>query len=179
MKTVRELADEIGVSKVAVVKKIEKLNIKNDLVKKGNRLLIPDSVEYAVKVAFNYSNTNQTENDDKENENNHNQNDYISQTLIEMLRTELEEKNKQIEQLQTIINQEQQLRMVTERKLLAIEQKEKEGNENNEKKQGFWSRLFGTKPKENTGADTDTNTDTGTDKETTPNENGSEPNPNQ
>ena len=158
MKTVRELADEIGVSKVAVVKKIERLNIKNDLIKKGNKLLIPDSVEYAVKVAFNYSNTNKENNDEKENEYYHTQNDYVSQTLIEMLRTELEEKNKQIENLQTIINQEQRLRLISEQKVIALEKKEEERErESNEKKQGFWGRLFGTKPKE----DTATNTDTG------------------
>ena len=156
MKTVRELADEIGVSKVAVIKKIERLNIKNDLIKKGNRLLIPDSVEYAVKVAFNYSNENKDNNDDKENEYYRNQTDYVSQTLIEMLRMELEEKNKQIENLQTIINQEQRLRLISEQKVIALEKKEEE-RENNEKKQGFWGRLFGTKPKEDTATE---NTDT-------------------
>ena len=72
--------------------------------------------------------------------------------MLSIIQKELEEKNKQIEKLQTIINQEQQLRnqeqqlrMITEQKLLALEQK----YESQENKRGFWSRLFGTKPKEN------------------------------
>ena len=150
MKTIRDLALEIGVSKVAVQKKIEKLNLKNDLVKRGNKLLIPDSVEYALKSAFNYTNENQDDNNEQENENNRVNYDNTLQTIIEMLRTELEEKNKQIDKLQTIINQEQQLRMVTEQKLLAVENKREEETAKQEKKQGFFGWLFGSKPKEET-----------------------------
>ena len=154
MKTIRDLALEIGVSKVAVQKKIEKLNLKNDLIKRGNKLLIPDSVEYALKSAFNYANDNKDDNESQENENNRVNYDNSLQTVIEVLRTELEEKNKQIDKLQTIINQEQQLRMVTEQKLIAIEQKREEENANQEQKRGFFSRIFGSKPKENAN-DTD------------------------
>ena len=158
MKTIREIANEVGVSKVAIQKKLDKLNLKNELVKKDNKWLIPDSVEYALKSAFNFTNDNQDGNKEKENDNNQVNYDNTLQTIIEMLRTELEEKNKQIDKLQTIINQEQQLRMVTEQKLLAVEKKGEEENANHEKKQGFWGRLFGTKPKESTTTD---NTDTG------------------
>ena len=160
MKTIREIANEIGVSKVAVQKKLEKLNIKNELVKKDNKWLIPDSVEYALKSAFNFTNDNQDDNKDKENENNRDNYDNTTITIIEILKHELEEKNKQIEKLQTIINQEQQLRMVTEQKLLAVEKKGEEENANQDKKVGFWGRLFGAKPKENTT--TDSNTGNGT-----------------
>jgi len=150
MKTIKELSEEIGVSKVAVQKKIERLNIKNKMVRDGNRWLVPDELEKSIKLAFNkYDTDNQTGNNRQENEN-------ITQTLVSMLQKELEEKNKQIEKLQTIINQEQQLRMVTEQKLLALEDKTKEEeNANQEKKVGFWGRLFGAKPKESTDTATD------------------------
>ena len=149
MRTIKELADDIGVSKVAVIKKIERLNIKNKMIRDGNRWLVPDELESTIKIAFNkYDKDNKTDSNREENEN-------ITQTLVSMLQKELEEKNKQIESLQTIINQEQHLRMVTEQKLIAIEQKREEGNENQEKKQGFWGWLFGSKPKEEPTTDKD------------------------
>lgn len=146
MKTIKELAEEIGVSKVAVQKKMERLNIKNKMVRDGNRLLIPEELEYTIKTSFNkYTTENKTESNEK-------QTDNMTETFIAILQKELEEKNKQIERLQNIINQEQQLRMVTEQKLLALEDKENE-NTNKETKQGFWSRLFGTKPVDSTAKD--------------------------
>lgn len=162
MKTIKELAEEIGVSKVAVIKKVERLNIKNKLVHDGNRLLVPEELEKTIKIAFNkYDTDNPKKTDDK-------QTDNITETLITMLKTELEEKNKQIERLQSIITQEQTLRMISEQKVIALEQKEKEENENQEVKQGFWGRLFGTKPKQNDN--TSVNSDTDTTDTTHPNE---------
>lgn len=150
MKTIKELSEDIGVSKVAIQKKIERLNIKNKMIRDGNRWLVPDELENTIKLAFNkYDTDNQTSKNQEQTSN-------ITETLVMMLQKELEEKNKQIEKLQTIINQEQQLRMVTEQKLLALEDKEKEENENQGKKQGFWGRLFGTKPKEPDTSNTDT-----------------------
>lgn len=147
MKTIKELAEEIGVSKVAVQKKMERLNIKNKMVRDGNRLLIPEELEYTIKSSFNkYTTDNKTESDNK-------QTDNMTETFIAILQKELEEKNKQIERLQNIINQEQQLRMVTEQKLLALEDKEKTENTDKEPKQGFWSRLFGSKPVDSTAKD--------------------------
>jgi len=154
MKTIKELAEEIGVSKVAVQKKINRLNIKNKMILDGNRWLVPEEMEKSIKMAFNkYDDDNQTDNNREDNEN-------ITQTLVSMLQRELEEKNKQIEKLQTIINQEQQLRMVTEQKLIAIEQKREEENENQEKKRGLFGWIFGSKPKDNDTHDQDNGTQT-------------------
>lgn len=133
MKTILELSQEIGVSKVAINKKIQKLGLKNKLAKNGNMFLIDANQEKTIKQAFNYSDDNQTDNKGAES---YRINDNQVSTLITMLQGELEEKNRQIESLQTIINQEQALRMVTEQKLLALEQKE------SERKQGFFSRIF-------------------------------------
>ena len=136
MKTILELSQEIGVSKVAINKKIQKLGLKNKLAKNGNMFLIDANQEKTIKQAFNYSDDNQGENQGNES---YRINDNQVSTLINMLQGELEEKNRQIEQLQTIITQEQTLRMVTEKKLLALEQKE------NEPKPGLFSRLFGSR----------------------------------
>ena len=133
MKTILELSQEIGVSKVAINKKIQKLGLKNKLAKNGNMFLIDANQEKIIKQAFNYSDDNQNGNPGDES---YRINENQVSTLITMLQGQLEEKDRQIERLQTIINQEQTLRMVTEKKLLALEQKE------NEPRQGFFSRLF-------------------------------------
>ena len=132
MKTILELSQEIGVSKVAVGKKIEKLGLKNKLAKNGNMFLIDANQEKMIKQAFNVADDNQNA---KKSDESYRINDNQVSTLINMLQVELEEKNRQIERLQTIINQEQTLRMVTEKKLLALE-------EQTTPKEGILSRLF-------------------------------------
>lgn len=51
-KTVRELADELGVSKTAVMKKIDNLGLRSRLAKNANRLSIRKPEEMLVKAAF-------------------------------------------------------------------------------------------------------------------------------
>ena len=152
MKTIKDLAEELGVSKVAVLKKTEKLNIKKDLIRNGNKLLIPENLENVLRVAFNKdienSDSKEREKIDKERE----KSETITQSVILMLQKELDEKNKQIESLQSIIDQEQKLRIIAEQRLVAIEEKQKE-NDNQDVKQGFWSRLFGKKPVDSTATE--------------------------
>lgn len=65
--------------------------------------------------------------------------------LIEMLQKELDEKNKQIENLQRIIDQEQQLNMANHKKILLLEEKlqDKEPDEQAEPtKKSLWQRIF-------------------------------------
>lgn len=45
MKTIKELADELGVSKTAVMKKIDNLGLREKLAKNGNRLAIREPEE--------------------------------------------------------------------------------------------------------------------------------------
>lgn len=52
MKTIRQIADELGVSKTAVRKKIEKLGLWKDLQKSGNRIAINSTQEKLIKQAF-------------------------------------------------------------------------------------------------------------------------------
>ena len=135
MKTILELSQEIGVSKVAVNKKIQKLGLKNKLAKNGNMFLIDANQEKTIKQAFNYSDDNRTDNTGNES---YRINDNQVSTLIQMLQSQLEEKDKQIAELQTIINQEQKLRGIAEQRLTLIEQKENS-------KQGFFKRFFKSK----------------------------------
>ena len=135
MKTILELSQEIGVSKTAVLKKLEKLGLKNKVAQVGNKILIDEKTETALKSAFNVSEKKQAKtNADFEN-------------LIQVLSLQLEEKDKQIKSLQTIIEnqqkqieKEQTLRILEAQQQLAIEQKQQ--------KQSIFSRLFKRKGEE-------------------------------
>jgi len=128
MKTILELSQEIGVSKTAVLKKLEKLGLKNKVTQVGNKILIDEKTETAIKRAFDKP----TQDSPKQNA------DF--ENLIQILSLQIEEKDRQIKSLQTIIEnqqkqieKEQNLRILeTQRQIQAIEQK----------KEGFFTRLF-------------------------------------
>lgn len=112
MKTIKQIADELGVSKTAVRKKIENLGLRSGLHKNGNQFVIDENQEKIIKLAFSeYEAETKTE---------------TVSTLVSMLQRELDAKNEQIVHLQKLLDQEQQLRMVTEQKLLQIEDKQEE-----------------------------------------------------
>ena len=52
MKTIKQIADEIGVSKQAVNKKIDNLGLRNSCRKIGNQIQIELSAENLIKQAF-------------------------------------------------------------------------------------------------------------------------------
>ena len=59
MKTIRQIADEIGVSKTAVSKQIANLGLRSGLRKNGNQFAIDEHQEALIKQAF--SEKSQTE----------------------------------------------------------------------------------------------------------------------
>ena len=52
MKTIRQIADEIGVSKTAVSKQIANLGLRSGLRKNGNQFAIDEHQEALIKQAF-------------------------------------------------------------------------------------------------------------------------------
>jgi len=48
-KTIKQIADELGVSKQAVVKRIDNLGLRSKLAKNGNQYLIDDTTEKLIK----------------------------------------------------------------------------------------------------------------------------------
>lgn len=63
----------------------------------------------------------------------------VEQQLINMLQTELNRKNEQIAELQKLLDQEQQLRMVEHKRVLELEQKNLEPEEPEQKRRWkFW-----------------------------------------
>lgn len=131
MKTIKQIADELGVSKTAVRKKIENLGLRSSLQKNGNQFAIDENQERLIKSAFSESEAETKTETDSQTET-----ETVS-ALVSMLQRELDAKNEQIAHLQKLLDQEQQLRMVTEQKLLQIEDKQ-EQEEQPKKRWKFW-----------------------------------------
>lgn len=91
-KTVRQIADEIGVSKTAVMKQIANLGLQTSLRKDGNQFAIDEQQEALILQGFQKKSQteSQTEND--------NQSQTVS-ALVVALQKELDIKNEQIREL--------------------------------------------------------------------------------
>ena len=156
-KTIKQIADELGVSKTAVRKKIENLGLQSSLRKNGNQFVIEKEQESLIKSAFSQNET-KTKNANQVCEN------RLLLDLVSTLQKELDakneqlrkkdiqlaEKDKQIENAQKIADQAQQLQAIAENKIKMLEQKETppepvNGSSSIESKKGFFARLFGGK----------------------------------
>jgi len=113
MKTIKQLAEEMGISKQALNKRIDKLGCRNQLTKNGNTWLIPESLENTLKNASNQQHRQPTQSSTVD-------------ALVDTLIKQLEEKDKQIEQLQKALDQEQQLHALAQQKVMLLEQKSEE-----------------------------------------------------
>ncbi len=92
-KTIREIADELGVSKTAVRKKIENLGLSDSLQTIGNRILVDERQESLIKSAFEKTETeNRKQKPVCENQ--------LLSDLVSTLQQQLAAKDKQIESQQ-------------------------------------------------------------------------------
>lgn len=102
MKTIRQIADEIGVSKTAVNKQIANLGLRSGLRKNGNQFAIDEHQEALIKQAFSEKSQTEIENQSqtKTQTENHEVGDLICvlQATIDTLQGQLEVKDRQIEQ---------------------------------------------------------------------------------
>ena len=95
MKTIKQIAEEVGVTKQAVFKKIDNLGLRDKLMKNGNQFSVDEGTEALIKQGF-------SEVDRKPVNDN---GTATVDTLIAMLQKELDHKNKVIEeQAKTIEN---------------------------------------------------------------------------
>lgn len=102
MKTIKQIADEIGVSKTAVRKKIENLGLQSSLRKNGNQFAIDEEQERLIKSAF-LQNETQTENanlvcDKSESL-------QLVSDVVSILQEQLREKDRQLEKQQQSIKE--------------------------------------------------------------------------
>ena len=102
MKTIRKIADEIGVSKTAVNKQIANLGLRSGLRKNGNQFAIDEHQEALIKQAFSEKSQTEIENQSqtKTQTENHEVGDLVCvlQATIDTLQGQLEVKDRQIEQ---------------------------------------------------------------------------------
>ena len=103
MKTIRQIADEIGVSKTAVNKQIANLGLRSGLRKNGNQFAIDEQQESLIKQAFSEKSQTEIENQTqtKSQTENHEVSDLVCvlQATIDTLQGQLEVKDRQIEKL--------------------------------------------------------------------------------
>ena len=106
MKTIKQLAMELNISKQALTKYINNQNdnIRQLVVKKGNKFLIDESLELIIKN--HYKEVGNLKKEEKNNNLNENKtttatttNEVVNSELIEMLKAELEKKDKLIADL--------------------------------------------------------------------------------
>lgn len=134
-KTIKELADELGYSKTYINQIIRKLGLQNDLQKNGNKFLVNDSIENAIKTALNL----RTQTDKRKINDNNSQTDlqFSLRSEIDSLQKQLIVKDQQIEQMTKLLDQQQQLLLNEQNKnQLLLEQIETETK--NKKWYQFW-----------------------------------------
>lgn len=144
MKTIKQIAEELGVSKTAVRKKIENLGLSEKVKTNGNRVEVDERQEKLIKSAFSQKET-KTANANEVSEKSETL--RLLSSMVSTFTEQLQEKDKQIERLQTelenaqkSVDQAQQLHAMTEQKIRLLEQKEDEQEQlpPEEEKKHWW-----------------------------------------
>lgn len=155
MKTIRQIADEIGVSKTAVNKQIANLGLRSGLRKNGNQFAIDEHQEALIKQAFSEKSQTEIENQTqtKTQTENHEVSDLVCvlQATIDTLQGQLEVKDRQIEKLTEALVAAQQTAAAAQalhagtiqQQLLTGEVGADQQGQEPEQKRGWFSKLFG------------------------------------
>lgn len=144
MKTVKQIADELGVSKQKVYRFIVRNHITESSEVKQSKLY-DETAEMIIKQGILENKSYQKSHREVLQKN-------IDDTIISLLQKELEQKNEQLKekdkqisekdqqiaQLQKLIDQEQQLRMVTEQKFMLLEEQNIEPEMDTEEEKKWW-----------------------------------------
>jgi len=153
--TIKELADELGVSKTAINKKISANQKRKHFSKNGNRFVIDLEGQELIRSMFNsdIENHRKPEIDNRSQIEVSDVSDLVCVLKERVVFTEkqVDEKDKQIETLQKLLDQQQQLTLQANIKIKELEttltetdvkeEKETEPTEESVKK-SFWQRLF-------------------------------------
>lgn len=118
-KTIKELAEELGVSKTAINKKVSKENRKLWFSKSGNKFVINEIGQKAIKSMFftENENSNQQPVGEKSKTENHKNANQVSELelffflekQLNQKDIQLQEKDEQLKQMQKLLDQQQQL----------------------------------------------------------------------
>ena len=126
MKTIKEIADKIGVSKTAVSKKIDKLGLRQQLTQVDGAWLISESVEKTLLSSFDTN--KQVDTTDLR----------LVSSVVDTLKEQLAAKDRQIEHLHQLLDHEQQMRMLAEQKLIAAAEEPPQDVETPRRWWQFW-----------------------------------------
>ena len=140
-KTIKQIADELGIDKQRVYRYIKKNHI-NEAHQKNGVMYYDEAVESSIKQAFLQNEPHQASASS----------DTVIDVLVkqsEMLQKELEIKNRQIEELnerlaenQKLLDQEQQLHAMTKQELKLLEVKVEEQEQPPEEEKKPWWKLW-------------------------------------
>lgn len=119
LKSIKELAEELGVSKTAINKKVSDENRKFWFAKIGNKFVINEAGQKAIKSMFSTENENlnrQPVGEKPKTENLKNDNQvfglnplYSLEKQLDQKDIQIQEQNEQLRQMQKLLNQQQQL----------------------------------------------------------------------
>lgn len=148
-KTVKEVADELGISKSGVRKYLSVSFSEKYTFRNANRILINDAGLEDIKKRIGFEHTH------RERVNNTSQdvfNSTESARVTAVLINQLKEKDKQIERLQDLLDQSQRLQLVAENRVSDKQDKTESPNESRRSnnvdvpmikhKRGIWAHLF-------------------------------------
>ena len=169
MKTVQELADQLGVTRQRVQQVIQALPKEKQAKKEKGRLQITEQVEADIKAFMRKGETakankqaskfNLLVNLLKENNANLKDENEFLKGQIKDLQLKLSQEQKLVSQQHKLIDQEQQLHLADQERIKEIEQPEKQNNpasketreettdnqQEEQPKKGFFKRLFSNK----------------------------------
>lgn len=147
----KQIADKLGVPKQKVYRCIKLNHIKeaHSEVVKGNTVLMYDkqAIEQIESILQGGASTSSETHSEVHHEA---VNEALNEAVLkqlEILNEQLKAKDKQIENLTKLLDQEQQLNAMNQKKILALESKLEEPNEDDPKEsdeipKGFWAKIF-------------------------------------
>ena len=145
----KQIADKLGVPKQKIYRCIKLNHIKeaHSEVVKGNTVLMYD--KQAIEQIESILKGGATTSSEAHSEVHHEAvNEALNEAVLkqlDILNEQLKAKDKQIENLQKLLDQEQQLNAMNQQKILALETKLEEQTEPvepDEPPKGFWNRFF-------------------------------------
>lgn len=147
----KQIADKLNLPKQKVYRCIKLNHIKEAHTEtvKGNTVLMYD--KQAIEQIESILQGGATTSNEAHSEVHHEAvNEALNEAVLkqlEILNEQLKAKDKQIENLQKLLDQEQQLNAMNQQKILALESKLEEPNEVDQKEsdeipKGFWAKIF-------------------------------------
>ena len=134
MRTIKDISNAVEKSKTAVMQRIDELGLRTSLQSEKNRFVVSDDVYDKIVLSFQekpQAEPKRTQNkSDCEPVGDFIRNEYIEflKSQIEHLRSENERKNEQITELQKLLGQEQQLRLVADQRILMLTEAQEKQN---------------------------------------------------